>query len=93
MIKTKATLGAYTFWDGSSICRYVGRSDVDVRSRVDNHELKNDYAHVYLSPSSSPAAAFKAEYKLFHAYRATIMNENHPAAPKGTNLKCLVCGA
>lgn len=88
-VTAKNTPGVYalgytrenTFYIG-----YVGRSDECVHQRLCDHVTLSD-PQFKVSYCASATEAFYAECELYHAYGGS-RNPNHPARPKGTNLRC-----
>ncbi len=71
---------------------YVGRSDVNVGSRLKNH-VGGKYKRFMFSYASSPKAAFEKECLNYHDFGGSekLDNKSHPDRPANTNWKCPVC--
>jgi hypothetical protein len=67
---------------------YVGRSDSDVATRLQN--WIGSYAHFKFDYFSTAAAAFEKECQLYHDFNPPD-NVVHPAKPANSNVKCPVC--
>lgn len=82
--------GVYLFyktWDGP--CRYVGRSDTNLRRRI----AGRPYKYFRYKHTSDEIEAYSWECQYYHRYIDTIDNINHPGKPWGyTGLECPVCG-
>ena len=67
---------------------YVGRSDSNLRDeliiRLNTHRHHKKFKYRY---ADSKKEAFEMECKNFHEFKPSE-NENHPAKPDGTDLKC-----
>lgn len=67
---------------------YVGRSDSDLQAelitRLNTHGHHKKFKYSY---ADSEKEAFEKECKNFHEFSPSE-NENHPAKPDGTDLKC-----
>jgi len=98
----KDRMGVYGLDRGSATdtfkVYYVGRADECLNKRLKNHVgekykgttynwFKYDYA-------KSVKEAYYKECECYHHYggKDKLDNEIHPQKPKGTNLKCPVCG-
>jgi hypothetical protein len=69
---------------------YVGRSDVDVATRLQDHVSKW-YPEFKFGYFQTAQAAFEKECHLYHNFSPPD-NLVHPAKPQGSNHKCPVCG-
>lgn len=68
---------------------YVGRSDEDVATRLQDHVTKW-YPQFKCGYLSSPKAAFDKECNLYHDFNPPD-NKVHPARPQNANWKCPRC--
>jgi len=84
----------YVKESGAFVVRYIGRSDTDVRGTIKEQEA-DATSWFKWTPVSSAKAGFDRECKLYHDFGedAVLENEGHPAPPRGTNWRCVVCGA
>ncbi len=101
---TKESPGNYalgfTRKNGRFVPEYVGRSDSDVKAELKkkldektNEELTKDkYSKFKFSYAKSATEAYKKECQNYHDFLDQLDNKIHPAKPKGTDLKCPVCG-
>ena len=88
---TKKSPGVYVLDATSSgpfIVSYVGRSDVNLNSRL--HDWVGKYKYFKARYCDSAKAAFEAECELYHALSPKD-NANHPARPTGSNWVCPRC--
>ena len=70
-------------------CRYVGRSDTSLRSRIRGRQ----YRYYQYKHCDDELEAYEWECEYFHRYEDTIDNKYHPARPSGyRDLECPVCG-
>lgn len=84
--------GVYIFSRDERTAAYVGRSDIDVCSRIKQYTSEGyGYTHFWFEYASSPRDAYLKECKYYHEYNPPD-NTNHPAAPVGTNWKCPIIG-
>jgi hypothetical protein len=67
---------------------YVGRSDVDLNSRL--HSWVGKYKYFKARYCETANAAFEAECELYHAL-SPADNTNHPARPSGSKWVCPRC--
>ncbi len=97
-IVTRMSPGNYALGyerDARFIVRYVGRSDSDVNSRLDDwvgvHER---YVEFKFSYASSAKVAFERECRNYHDFteKGKLDNDCHPDAPEGASWRCPVCG-
>jgi len=78
--------------NGSTVIRYVGRSDTDVKNRLRQH-VGTGYSQFKFSYASSPKAAFEEECCNYHDLGGSskLDNQNHPARPANSGWKCPRC--
>lgn len=74
---------------GGLLVAYVGRSDSDLNDRLKDHV--GNYSHFKYGFFNTPDLAFAKECRLFHDFD-TNANQVHPARPKGSLVRCPVCG-
>ena len=84
-------IGAYVLSRGGQRVHYVGRSDSNLRARIQQSAKLDGYTHFWFGYASSPMQGFKAECQLWHRFQP-VDNENHPAVPAGANWRCPVRG-
>ncbi len=80
--------------DGTFIVRYVGCSDSDVNSRLDDWVGVNErYLEFKFSYASSAKGAFEKECRNYHDFteKRKLDNDRHPDAPEDTPWRCPVC--
>lgn len=72
---------------------YVGRSDHNVASRIQDH-LEKGYTHFKFCYATSSWDAYKRECENYHDFGESddLDNDIHPDRPDGTNWKCPCCG-
>jgi hypothetical protein len=75
--------------DGVFYIDYVGRADDDVAKRLGDH-VAGGSPQFHFTPCGSAEGAYMKECGLYHDFQPP-RNINHPAKPKGLNLKCPVC--
>jgi hypothetical protein len=94
--------------DKKFIVRFVGRDDADIRQAlIDSlgRESKRGLLGRFLggeadndcfkfSYAQDASAAFEKHCRTYHAFNSNnkLVNDKHPKAPKGSGLKCPVCG-
>jgi hypothetical protein len=84
--------GAYALGkteNGAFAVHYVGRSDVDLAARLQQHVFKW-YPHFKCGYLPSPKSAFEKECRLYHDFNPPD-NDVHPARPSNSNWGCPVC--
>lgn len=81
--------GAYVLYR-SRVAKYVGRSDVDVRDRIKDHQGRV-YDRIAVSYAPNAASAFLLECEYYHGYIDTIENKVHPDRPDGSDVVCPFC--
>lgn len=84
--------GAYALGrtaNGSFEILYIGRSDTDVASRLQQH-VSTPHPQFKFDYFPSPKAAFEKECHLYHDF-SPPENKVHPARPTGANWLCPVC--
>jgi len=81
-------LGAKNTLGGVNV-NYVGRADVDLIARLEDHVAAGNYTHFKYAFYETRIKAYRAECALFHMFGAyTLDNKVHPASPKNLNLAC-----
>lgn len=72
---------------------YVGRSDSCLLTRLLGHEHREQATHVAWKETRNPRQAYHLECTYYHTHldKRELLNERHPAAPKGSGLVCPVC--
>jgi hypothetical protein len=95
---TKTSPGAYALTDhdttkGVFVVDYVGRSDVDLKTRLLQHAAKGEYSHFKARYYPSPKAAFDKECDLYHDFGESNALDNaiHPQRPANSGWKCPRC--
>lgn len=73
---------------GTFYVNRVGRSDVNLNSRL--HDYEGQYQHFQYAYCNSVRAAFDAECELWHQYGGAN-NPLHPARPEGKDWPCPRC--
>jgi hypothetical protein len=76
--------------NGTFYIHYVGRSDTDVSTRLQQHVTKW-YPHFQFDYFGSAQAAFEKECQLYHDFSPPD-NLVHPARPQNSTLSCPVRG-
>lgn len=69
--------------------RYVGRSDTNLRSRLE--DWKEKYNFYQFTSCSNAKEAFEKECQLWHEHGSTLDNKIHPDKPTGSGLACPIC--
>ena len=75
--------------ESTFVISYVGRSDDDLASRLQQHVPKH-YLEFKYGFLPTMQAAFEKECHLYHDFNPPD-NQVHPARPRGTNHGCPVC--
>lgn len=83
--------GVYMLADTPGIPRYVGRSDVNLRSRLRQHAAAEEYRYFYVEHHRSADDAFHRESGLYHHYIHQLDNLVHPGVPRGCRGGCPRC--
>lgn len=89
-----ASVGMYklgTMMNGRFVERYFGRSDTDLRRRLQTHAIAAQDTHFVFRLATSPYAAFRMECAYWHLNLPFARNRIHPAAPSGTLYWCPIC--
>lgn len=89
-----ASVGMYklgTMMNGRFVERYFGRSDTDLRRRLQTHAITAQDTHFVFRLATSPYAAFRMECAYWHLDLPFARNRIHPAAPAGTWYQCPFC--
>ena len=96
-IKMKVTLtspGNYALGRESEeekfLVGYVGRSDSDIRDRLESWVDKTKWPHFKFSYAASAKAAFEKECDNYHDFDPPD-NFTHPERPQDTNWQCPRC--
>ncbi|MGI9249608.1 MAG: hypothetical protein ACR2PR_00175 [Pseudohongiellaceae bacterium] len=76
--------------NGEFEVKYVGRSDGDVNHRLRQWPQNTELKKFMYSYADTPQEAFEKECTDYHDFDPSH-NENHPAQPDDTDLKCPVC--
>jgi len=88
----KVSSGVYILSRDGKTAHYVGRSDTDIRTRIEvSAQERQYYRFFWYEYTQSPQAAYNLECQWFHKF-APSDNTNHPAVPEGQNWKCPVPG-
>ena len=93
---TKKSPGNYALGyskDRTFYVKYVGRSDDNVNSRL--QDWVGEYKEFKFSYASSAKAAYEKECRNYHDFggpEGDLDNETHPAKPSGSHWRCPVCG-
>lgn len=81
-------IGVYALSRNGTTVHYVGRSDSDIRGRLNKSiQEGKGYKYFWFTYETSPMRAFKRECALFHHYNP-VDNTVHPAVPSNTNWRC-----
>lgn len=84
--------GAYILSRDGKIAHYVGRSDGDLRNRINRSSTEGyGYKYFWFEYATSLMSAYYLECKWYHKYGPTD-NSVHPAVPIGMNWRCPVVG-
>jgi hypothetical protein len=89
---TQTSAGVYmldrSHEDGPFHVSYVGRSDTDLKARLQEHGAR--YKRFKYEYHATPEEAFAKECALYHQYNppSTIA---HPPRPNGSKWKCALC--
>lgn len=83
--------GVYVLADTHGIPRYIGRSDIDVRGRLQQHVDAGNYRFFLVEHYRTPDEAYQREANLYHYYRNQLDNAIHPAVPRGCHDGCPRC--
>lgn len=90
---TQTSAGNYALGNsenGTFYVKYVGRSDSDVKGRLNAWIGK--YRQFKFSYGSSPKAAFEKECTNYHDFGEKLLdNKNHPDRPENSGWKCPRC--
>ena len=84
---TRIAPGVYLLSSSRKKADYVGRSDVDVGSRIKQSATMGDYTHFWFEYATSPRDAYRKKCKYYHQYDPDD-NINHPAVPPFTDYRC-----
>jgi hypothetical protein len=85
--------GAYILSRDGRHAFYVGRSDVDVGSRIKQSAQEQGCPFFWFEYTTSPRDAYRLECELWHKYGGPPLgNENHPPVPAGTYWRCPIQG-
>lgn len=89
---TKKSPGTYILSRDGQIAHYIGRSDIDLASRI-NSSIREGrgYKYFWFEYASSPMRAYYLECEWWHKYNPPD-NINHPAVPPGASWRCPVPG-
>jgi hypothetical protein len=93
---TKTSPGNYALGyskDKTFYVQYVGRADVNVNARINQHVGKG-YQLFMFSYATSPKAAFEKECHNYHDFGGPdgmLKNKYHPDRPVNSGWKCPVC--
>lgn len=63
--------------------RYVGRSDSDVRRRLNTQARETGYKFFTVEHKKTALDAWKREAHLYHYHKRKLDNDVHPNPPKG----------
>lgn len=91
MYITRISPGVYILSRDGKTVTYVGRSDTDLRSRINQSEREGVYTHFWFEYTASARDAYLKECEYFHKYRPPD-NSKHPSVPVGTNWRCPIIG-
>ncbi len=84
---------ALGYSDGNTFCvQYVGRSDTDVKARLEQH-VPEKYSRFMFSYATTQKAAFEKECRNYHDFIKIqkLDNKNHPDRPARSSWKCPCC--
>lgn len=70
---------------------YFGRSDTDLRRRLNQHVTATEHTHFQVQPTRTILDAFKLECGEWHLPTTDTDNCIHPASPKGIDYECPYC--
>ena len=89
---TQSMPGVYILSRDGKTVAYVGRSDTDLRSRLQQSAREGiGYVYFWFEYTDSSKEAYLKECEYYHKYNPKD-NINHPATPFGTNWKCPIVG-
>ena len=83
--------GAYELFNSDSKVRYVGRSEVNLASRLKSHAREGRYKAFRYSVTSTKKQAFLEECMLYHGHIDSgniLVNKEHPKIPDDKDWKC-----
>lgn len=89
---TLSSPGVYLLSRDGSTVAYIGRSDMDIASRI--RQSANEgygYTYFWFEYTPSPREAYLKECEYYHRYNPPD-NSNHPAVPFATNWRCPMIG-
>ena len=90
-IVPRSSIGAYILSKNGANANYVGRSDLDLASRLSTYCGNNQiYSHFWYETTNSVKAAFDLECNWWHTYKPGD-NQNHPDRPSNSNWQCPIC--
>lgn len=90
---TKKLPGAYILSRDGKVAHYVGRSDVDLASRIKSSSKEGKgYKYFWYEYTDSPIRAYYLECEWYHTYLPPDNNEIHPSPKPGTAWKCPISG-
>src|SRR5262245_4157973 len=84
-----ARLGVYVLSRDGLGAAYAGRSDNNLRSRIQSWATSGSYTHFWFGYTATVTEAFEWECRLYHQYTPPE-NRVHPAAPVGASCRCPV---
>ena len=85
--------GAYILSRDGKHAHYVGRSDVDIRSRIKQSIQEQNCSFFWIEYTTSPRDAYRLECEWWHKFGTPPPgNVNHPPVPAGTSWRCPVAG-
>lgn len=67
---------------------YVGRSDTNLRARLEQHAREGEYAYFKFRYATSVKDAYEQECLAFHEHEYHINNTYHPDKPNGKDYPC-----
>ncbi|MBI2018998.1 GIY-YIG nuclease family protein [Candidatus Daviesbacteria bacterium] len=84
--------GAYILSRDGTTGHYVGRSDVNLAQRLNQHVNNNTgrYTHFWFENSNSAKSAFDLECRWYHVYNPSD-NQNHPDRGNNSDWQCPNC--
>lgn len=87
----RSTPGVYILSRDGKTAHYVGRSDIDLSGRLNQHaNANNRYTHFWFEAASSANLAFKLECQWWHKYSPDD-NKIHPDRLSNYSWRCPIC--
>lgn len=77
--------------EGEFLVSYVGRSDSDVKDRLQYWAANSDHPLFKFSYASSANEAYEKECRNYHDFTPPE-NDIHPDKPKNSRVRCPICG-